>query len=67
MFQTDRVLRGGSLFTTSEPIQTALRRGHSPFYTAVYFTNVLPRQSTKFATNVGFRCAWDAQLKSKSL
>ena len=64
---TDRVLRGGSLFTTSEPIQTALRRGHSPFYTAVYFTNVLSRHSTKFATNVGFRCAWDVQLKSKSL
>ncbi len=64
---TDRVLRGGTQFTSSEPVQTAIRRGRSPLLTAVYLTNVLPRQSTEFATNVGFRCAWDVQLKFKSL
>ena len=64
---TDRVLRGGTQFTSSEPVQTVIRRGSSPILTAVYLTNVLPRHSTKFATNVGFRCAWDVQLKSKSL
>ncbi len=61
---TDRVLRGGTQFTSSESVQTAIRRGNSPLLTAVYLTNTLPRHSTEFATNVGFRCAWDSRIKS---
>ena len=64
---TDRVLRGGSLFTSSEPIQTAIRRGRSPLLTVVYSTKLVTSHSTRFAANIGFRCAWDTQLKSKSL
>ena len=56
---TDRVLRGGSFFTTSEPIQTALRSGRSPFYTSVYSKHL-----SSFSANIGFRCAWDLKLKS---
>ncbi len=59
---TDRVLRGGSLFTTSEPIQTALRSGRSPFYTSVYSKHL-----SSFSANIGFRCAWDIKLKSETL
>ena len=55
----DRVLRGGSLSTSSEPNQTAARRGGSPFLTTLVST-----YSTRFAANIGFRCAWDTQLKS---
>ncbi|MDE0085097.1 MAG: SUMF1/EgtB/PvdO family nonheme iron enzyme [Candidatus Poribacteria bacterium] len=62
---TDRVLRGGSLFTSSEPIQIAIRRGHSPLLTkVVYSTKFMISRSTRFAANIGFRCAWDTQLKS---
>ncbi|MDE0317117.1 MAG: formylglycine-generating enzyme family protein [Candidatus Poribacteria bacterium] len=61
---TDRVLRGGSLFTSSEPIQTAIRRGRSPLITTLYSTKLVTSNSTRFAANIGFRCAWDTQLKS---
>ena len=61
---TDRVLRGGSLFTSSEPIQTAIRRGRSPLLTVVYSTKLVTSHSTRFAANIGFRCAWDTRLKS---
>ena len=61
---TDRILRGGSLFTSSEPIQTAIRRGRSPLLTVVYSTKLVTSNSTRFAANIGFRCAWDTQLKS---
>ena len=59
---TDRVLRGGSLTTSSEPNQTAARRVGSPSLTTLVST-----YSTMFAANIGFRCAWDTRLKSKSL
>ncbi len=62
---TDRVLRGGSLFTTSEPIQTAIRSGRSPFSTSVhslYFKNFSANSAN--SSNIGFRCAWDIKLKS---
>ena len=65
---TDRVLRGGSLFTSSEPIQTAIRRGRSPLFTMIYSTTKLMTSHTaKFAANIGFRCAWDVRLKFKTL
>jgi len=65
---TDRVLRGGSLFTSSEPIQIAIRRGRSPLLTkVVYSTKFMISRSTRFAANIGFRCAWDTRLKFKSL
>ncbi len=65
---TDRVLRGGSLFTSSEPIQIAIRRGRSPLLTkVVYSTKFMISRSTRFAANIGFRCAWNVGLKSKSL
>ena len=60
---TDRVLRGGSLFTSSEPVQTSVRCSGKPirtsFLTSLYLSS--------FVANIGFRCAWDTQLKSKSL
>ena len=59
---SDRVLRGGTLFASSEPNQMAARLGGSPF-----LTTHLSKYSTMFAANIGFRCAWDARLKSKSL
>ncbi len=61
---TDRVLRGGSLFTSSEPIQTAIRRGRSPLITTLYSTKLVTSNSARFAANIGFRCAWDTRLKS---
>ena len=58
--KTDRVLRGGSHFTSSEPIQTAARMCGSPFRTnyrtSLYLSN--------FVANIGFRCVWDVRLKS---
>ncbi len=60
---TDRVLRGGSLLTSSEPVQTSVRCSGKPirtsFLTSLYLSS--------FVANIGFRCAWDTQLKSKSL
>ncbi len=59
---TDHVLRGGIEFNTSEPVQTALRIGRSPFFTSVhslYFKNFSANSA-----NIGFRCAWDIKLKS---
>ncbi len=67
---TDRVLRGGTLFTSSESVQTAARRGGPPFFTrifAVYSKNLVPSSSTRYAANIGFRCARDVRLKSKSV
>ena len=67
VFSTDRVLRGGTLFTTSEPMPIANRYGCSPLNTVLRIKLLVIRQptsSTKFAANVGFRCAWDVRLKS---
>ena len=58
---TDRVLRGGSMFASSEPNQIAARRGGSPFLTtlfSIYSTKSATSYSTRFAANIGFRCAW---------
>lgn len=67
-FSTDRVLRGGTLFTTSEPMPIANRYGCSPLNTTLrirVLAKRYPTYSTKFAANVGFRCAWDVRLKSQ--
>ena len=67
IFSTDRVLRGGTLFTTSEPMPIANRYGGSPLSTTLRIRLLAKRNpvySTKFAANVGFRCAWDVRLKS---
>lgn len=67
IFSTDRVLRGGTLFTTSEPMPIANRFGGSPLNTTLRLRLLAkrdPTYSTKFAANVGFRCAWDVRLKS---
>ncbi|MDE0085700.1 MAG: SUMF1/EgtB/PvdO family nonheme iron enzyme [Candidatus Poribacteria bacterium] len=56
----DRVLRGGSLLTSSEPAQTAVRCSGKPirtsFLTSLYLSS--------FVANIGFRCAWDTRPKS---
>ena len=57
---TDRVLRGGSLFTSSEPIQTAVRWNGKPIFTSFLHSKYL----SSFVANIGFRCVWDTQLKS---
>lgn len=68
VFSTDRVLRGGTLFTTSEPMPIANRYGCSPLNTTLRIKLLAkrdPTYSTKYAANIGFRCAWDVRLKSK--
>ena len=57
--RTDRVLRGGSLFTSSKPNQIGARREGSPFLTTLFSIH-----SRLFSANIGFRCAWDTRLKS---
>ena len=56
---TERVLRGGTLFHTSVPVQTVVRNSGKPiltsFLTSLYGSN--------FVAKIGFRCAWDAGLK----
>lgn len=58
--RTDRVLRGGTHFTSSEPIHTAARWGGKPILTS-YLSSLYLSQ---FMANIGFRCAWDAKFKS---
>lgn len=58
--KTDRVLRGGTHFTSSEPIHTAARWGGKPILTS-YLSSLYLSQ---YMANIGFRCAWDARLKS---
>ena len=67
IFSTDRVLRGGTLFTTSEPMPIGNRYSCSPLNTNLQLKIIAKKRetySTKFAANVGFRCAWDVRLKS---
>ena len=68
--RTDRVLRGGPLFTSSEPIHTAARWGGTPALTSFlvsYSTRLADFFSPRLMANIGFRCAWDVRLKSKSI
>ena len=64
--KTDRVLRGGPLFTSSEPIYTAARWGGSPVITSYLASSpskVAFLSSSRLMANIGFRCVRDAQLK----
>ena len=64
---TDRVLRGGPLFTSSEPIHTAARWGVTPTLTSFlvsYSARIADLISTRLMANIGFRCAWDTRPKS---
>lgn len=58
--KSDRVLRGGTHFTTSKPIHTSARWGGKPILTS-YLSSLYLSQ---YMANIGFRCAWDAKLKS---
>ncbi len=64
---TDRVLRGGTLFGTSVPVQTVVRKSGKPiltsFMTSSYTSFMALSYSSNFVTKIGFRCAWDAGLK----
>ncbi len=58
--KTDRVLRGGTIFTSSDPFHTAARWSCAPaltnFRTTLYIAD--------YAANIGFRCVWDSRNKS---
>ena len=58
--KTDRVLRGGTIFTSSDPFHTAARWSCAPaltnFRTSLYIAD--------YAANIGFRCVWDSRIKS---
>ncbi len=59
---SDRVLRGGTSFISSEPIHTSARWGGTPIlteFTASYMTKYLEAFSMTIAANIGFRCVWD--------
>ena len=58
---TDRVLRGGTHFTSSEPIHIAARWGGKPALTSYLSSSLYLAQ---YMANIGFRCAWDARFKS---
>ena len=58
--RTDRVLRGGTHFTSSEPIHIAARWGGKPILTSYLSTLYL----SQYIANIGFRCAWDTRYKS---
>lgn len=57
---SDRVLRGGTHFTSSDPIHIAARWGGKPVLTS-YLSSIYLSQ---YRANIGFRCAWDAGFKS---
>ena len=66
---SDRVLRGGTSFISSEPIHTAARWGGTPILTehiASYSTKYLDTFSRPIAANIGFRCVSDTNVKTNS-
>ena len=57
--KTDRVMRGGTMFSSSEPCQTSSRWGGVPYttsFSASYSTKYLDTLSLKVKANIGFRC-----------
>ncbi len=58
--KADRVLRGGTHFTSSEPIHIAARWGGKPLLTSYISTLYF----SQYMANIGFRCAWDVRFKS---
>ena len=55
-----RVLRGGTVYTSSKPIYTAARWGGKPILTSYASSLYL----SQYMANIGFRCVWDARFKS---
>ena len=64
---TERVLRGGTLFHSSVPVQTVVRNNGKPiltsFLTSSYTSFLTLSYGSNFVAKIGFRCAWDAGLK----
>ncbi|MCG9126519.1 formylglycine-generating enzyme family protein [Candidatus Poribacteria bacterium] len=66
---SDRVLRGGNSFISSEPIHTSARWGGKPILTelvANYSSLYLPTLAKSIAANIGFRCVRDKNVKMNS-
>ena len=57
---TGRVLRGGTHFTSSEPIHTAARWGGNPINTNFHSSTLI----TSYMANIGFRCVWEPKHNS---
>ena len=55
-----RVLRGGTVYTSSKPIYTAARWGGKPILTSYASSLYL----SQYMANIGFRCVWDARSSS---
>lgn len=69
LINTDRVLRGGTMFTSSKPSQTTTRWGGVPFITSIrasYSTKFLDSLSFSVIANIGFRCVKNIDIKSES-
>lgn len=66
--KTDRVLRGGTQFASSDPMHTTARWGATPILTSCRTSSFLSGFNSfyflRYGSNIGFRCAWDAQLRS---
>ncbi|MCG9126518.1 formylglycine-generating enzyme family protein [Candidatus Poribacteria bacterium] len=63
--ETDRVLRGGTQFTTSEPIHIGTRWAASPETTGILASNptkVATLLSPGLIANIGFRCVRDVNM-----
>lgn len=66
---SDRVLRGGTSFISSEPIHTSARWGGTPILTELAASNTtkyLDSFSMTIAANIGFRCVWDTNVITNS-
>ncbi len=60
VIKTDRVLRGGTIFTSSDPFHTAARWSCAPELTNFRASSYV----ADYAANIGFRCVWDSRIKS---
>lgn len=69
LVDSDRVLRGGNSFISSEPMHTSARLGGKPIHTELVAT-YLSQYSSTFAkgsvANIGFRCVRDKNVKMNS-
>ena len=60
--KSDRVMRGGTMFSSSEPCQTSSRWGGVPYITsflASYYPKYIDSMSLTVMANIGFRCVKD--------
>ena len=66
---TERVLRGGTLFYSSEPINIHVRWGGDPSLTNYYSSDsskIVAQYSSGLMVNIGFRCVWDVNMQKQS-